>query len=220
MALAAVPVALSSQGTAKANAATSYADSPSRWDIFLGYSYLAPHDTVSVDQPDGTTGTFAYKSADQGAITSVAYYFNKYAGVQAELAAHDLWVDSGSSNDGFLTTTGGLIFRLPAGSMTPFAHGLVGGARVGGPDHERYKEGIDLTAGGGLDYETPWRHIAIRLFQVDYEYMHADWGPSQFPDPGFGGRANINAVRLSAGIVIHAGAIAPPPQLTVACAVN
>ena len=99
--------------------------------------------------------------------------------------------------------------------MTPFVHGLVGGARIGGPDHEPYKEGIDLTGGGGLDYQTRWRPLAIRLFQADYEYMHDNWGSG-----AYGGRANINAARLSAGIVIHAGSIAPPPQLTVACAVN
>ena len=28
-----------------------YGDSPSRWDIFAGYSYLAPHGTVQVIQP-------------------------------------------------------------------------------------------------------------------------------------------------------------------------
>jgi hypothetical protein len=46
-------------------------------------------------------------------------------------------------------------------------------------------------------------------------YMHADWGPGVY-----GGRANINAPRLSAGVVFGIGNIAPPPQLTVACAVN
>ncbi len=214
--LAAAPVLTNAQASSKpATTAASYADSPSRWDIFLGYSYLGPHGDVNVLQPNGTTRTFSFDSADQGAIGSVAYYFNKYAGLQAEVAVHNLWVDSSSSNDGFLTTSGGLIFRLPTGTMTPFAHGLVGGARIGGPDHEPYKEGIDLTGGGGLDYQTRWRPLAIRLFQADYEYMHDNWGSG-----AYGGRANINAVRLSAGIVIHAGSIAPPPQLTVACAVN
>ena len=214
--LAAAPVLMSAQASSKpATTAASYADSPSRWDIFMGYSYLGPHGDVNVLQPNGTTRTFSYDSADQGAIGSVAYYFNKYVGIQGEVAAHNLWVVSSSSNDGFLTSAGGLIFRLPTGSITPFVHGLVGGARIGGPDHEPYKEGIDLTGGGGLDFQTPWRPLAIRLAQADYEYMHDNWGSGVF-----GGRANINAARLSAGIVIHAGSFAPPPQLTVACAVN
>jgi hypothetical protein len=214
--LAAGPIALLGQGAAKP--ATSYADAPSRWDIFAGYSYLAPHDTVSVVQPDGSVNAYAYKSSTQGVIASGAYYFNKYVGLQGEMSAHDLWVDSSSSNDGFLIPAGGLIFRAPSASFTPFVHGLVGGARVGGPDHEPYKWGISLVAGGGVDYNTRWRMLAIRLFQADYVYMHDDFGPTT--PTQYGGRANINAARLSAGIVIHAGSIAPPPQLTVACAVN
>ena len=46
------PYALNGQGGAKA---PSYGDSPSRWDIFAGYSYLGPHDTVTVLQPDRVT---------------------------------------------------------------------------------------------------------------------------------------------------------------------
>jgi hypothetical protein len=68
-----------------------------------------------------------------------------------------------------------------------------------------------------MDYETPFfdHHLAIRLFQADYQYMHVNWGPGIF-----GGRANLNSARLSAGLVFHVGSIAPPPQLTVACSAN
>ena len=97
---------------------------------------------------------------------------------------------------------GGIIFRFPTEDLTPFVHGLVGAARVDGPDHNPFKWGPDLTAGGGVDYETPWfnHRLAIRVFQADYEYMHADFGPGVF-----GGRANINAARLSGGVVFHVG---------------
>ena len=196
----------------------SQADSPSRWDIFAGYSYLAPKDTVQVLQPDGlTTLPEQYKAATWGIIGSGAYFFNKYLGAQVEGAAHDMWINDSSSNDGFTTVSGGLIARFPTADITPFVHGLVGGARIGGPEHEPYKWGVDLTLGGGMDYATPLfdNRLAIRIFQADYEYMHADWGPGVF-----GGRANINAARLSAGLVFHVGSIAPPPQLTVACSAN
>ena len=77
--------------------------------------------------------------------------------------------------------------------------------------------GPGVTVGGGLDYETPWfnHHLAIRIFQADYEYMHVDCGAVPY-----GGRANINAAQLSAGIVIHAGSIAPPPPITLACSAS
>jgi len=222
-ALVAAPMALVAQSGPKP--ASSYSDAPSRWDIFVGYSYLSPHDDVDVVQPNGAVMSVRYKAANQGLIGSGAYYFNKYVGVQAEGATHDTWVNEGSSNDGFSTISGGMIFRFPTETITPFVHGLVGGVYGMGPEHEPYKWGPDLTAGGGMDMETPWfnHHLAIRVFQADYEYMHLNYGPGGVDSNGkfiFGGRANINAARLSAGIVIHAGSIAPPPQLTVACAVN
>jgi hypothetical protein len=194
-------------------------DSASRWDIFLGYSYLAPHGTVQVEQPNTLAiEPFDYKSVNVGGIGSVAYYFNKYVGAQAEVGIHEYGgSNSTENNDGFTTVSGGLIFRYPTSDITPFAHALVGAALIGGPDHEPNTWGPVLTAGGGMDYNTPLfnHHLAIRLFQADYEYMHADFGPKVF-----GGRANINAARLSAGIVLHLGSIAPPPPVTFACSVN
>jgi hypothetical protein len=195
-----------------------YGDSPSRWDIFAGYSYLAPHGTVQVEQPS----TFAiepvdYKSVNVGEIFSGAYYFNKYVGAQVELGFHEYGSSGGSNNDGFATGAAGMIFRYPTADITPFAHALVGAADIDGPEHESRTWGPALTVGGGMDYNTPLfnHHLAIRLFQADYEYMHADFGPIVY-----GGRANINAARLSAGVVWHIGSIAPPPPITLACSVN
>ena len=191
-------------------------DNASRWDIFVGYSYLAPHDTVQVIQPGSlATEPFSYKSVNVGEIVSGAYYFNRYVGAQVEAGVHEY--DDSSSNDGFVTTQAGLIFRYPTADITPFAHALAGAAYVGGPDHEPNTWGPALTVGGGMDYNTPlFNHrLAIRLFQADYEYMHVDFGPVVY-----GGRANINAARLSAGLVFHVGSIAPPPPVTFACSAN
>jgi hypothetical protein len=201
----------------KPAAKAPFNDSPSRWDIFAGYSYLAPHGTVESIQPDGrgTVLPFDYKAVNVGEIFSAAYYFNKYVGGQVELGFHEY--DSPSNNDGFVTGQAGLIFRYPTADITPFAHALAGAADIDGPDHEARTWGPALTVGGGMDYNTPLFHhkLAIRLFQADYEYMHADFGPVFF-----GGRANINAARLSAGLVFHIGNIAPPPPITFACSVS
>jgi hypothetical protein len=194
-------------------------DSPSRWDIFAGYSYLAPKGTVQVEQPVNLVVIpVDYKSVNLGGLFSGAYYWNKYLGAQFEFGEHE-YGNSGSTqdNDGFLTFSGGLILRYPTHDITPFAHALIGAAYIGGPDHESNTWGPDLTAGGGMDYNTPLLHgkLAIRLFQADYEYMHADFGPKVY-----GGRANINAARLSAGLVFHVGSIAPPPPVTLSCSAN
>ena len=197
----------------------SSTDAPSRWDIFAGYSYLAPRGTVEVLQPlpGNVILPETYKSMDYGLIGSVARYFNNNVGLQAESSTHDTFVNSSSSNGGITTVQGGLIFRFPFEEITPFVHGLAGGSYMGGPEHEPYKWGPSLTAGGGMDYNTPLfdHHLAIRLIQADFQYLHNNWGPGVY-----GGRANIKAARLSAGVVYHIGTIAPPPQLTVACSAN
>ncbi len=217
------PVAMLSQAAPAARGASSD-DNPSRSDIFAGYSYLAPKGTVQVPQLNGTTAPFSYDAVNVGAILSGAYYFNRFVGIQAEAAEHEWGRPQPGSNigvdgndDGFLTIGGGLIMRFPDGNITPFVHALVAAAWVDGPDHESNKWGPDLTVGGGMDYETPlFNHrLAIRLFQADYEYMHADWGPVVG-----GGRANINAARLSAGVVLHVGSIAPPAPITLACSAS
>ena len=124
---------------------------------------------------------------------------------------------SEGNDDGFMTMAGGIIFRFPSENITPFVHGLVNAALINGPYYEPNKWGPGATLGGGMDYETPWlnHHLAIRLFQADYEYMHANWGQA-----AYGGRANINAAQLSAGVVIHVGSIVPPPPVTLACSAN
>jgi hypothetical protein len=217
-ALAAVPVVLAAQDAPKPAPKASQSDSPSRWDIFAGYSYLAPKGTVDVLQLDQTTVLpQRYHSMDRGIIGSGTYYFNKFVGAQVETAEHDLIGASDASNGGAYTLAGGLVARFPTMDITPFIHGLVGGARMGGPQHEPYRWGPALTAGGGMDYATPLfgGHLGIRLFQADYEYMHVNWGPGVWR-----GRGNFNSARLSAGVVYHVGSIAPPPQLTVACSAN
>jgi len=220
LALAAVSVSLAAQTAPKPS--MTYADAPSRWDIFAGYSYLNPHDTVQVVKPDGTVVPYWFRQDIRGAIASGTYFFNKYVGAQVEMASHANTVnDFPSNNNALLTIGGGLEFRDPMQRFTPFAHGDVNAERGMGPFHQSYKWGPGLTAGGGVDLEIN-RHFAIRLAQVDYEYFHINHGPGGFESGKFvyGGRVNVNALRLSAGIVIHKGSILPPPQLTVACAVN
>jgi len=220
-----MPVALAAQGSSKPAVKGDSGDTASRWDIFAGYSYLAPKGTVNVPQPSGATVPFTYDSVNVGGLGSVAYFFNRYVGAQAEIGMHE-WgkgtaggtnIGEHGNDDGFFTVAGGIIARYPTSDITPFMHALVGTARIDGPDHNPFTWGPALTFGGGMDYNTPlFNHrLSIRIFQADYEWMHADFGTGVF-----GGRANINAARLSAGVVIHAGSIAPPPPVTLACSAS
>ena len=223
--VALMPIALAAQNSAQPATKAPAGDSPSRWDIFAGYSYLGPKDVVNVPQKDGSVVPYSYDAVDVGGIFSGAYFFNKYVGAQAEFAIHE-WGSQSSNNgnigtegnnDGFTTVAGGLIARYPSSDLQPFVHALVGGARIDGPDHNPFTWGPSITVGGGVDYGTPLfdHRLAIRVFQADYEYMHADFGPGVQ-----GGRANINAARLSVGLVYHVGSITPPPPVTMACSVS
>ena len=186
----------------------------SRIDIFAGYSYLAPHGSLTV--PDGAligvTGPVTYSSINYGAIGSVTYYFNRYVGGQVEYANHP-----DGNNDGASTGQLGIVFRYPTAEITPFVHADAGFNRLGGPVHEPYTYGPALTAGGGLDYALPFLggHLGLRLFQADYEYFHTNFGP-QPPYPT-GGRANLKVARLSTGLIYHMGSILPPPPVMYSC---
>jgi hypothetical protein len=209
--LALLPVGLSAQ--AKAG---DYDPGNSKWDIFAGYSYLAPHGTT-------TTGVQS-QAINFGSIVSISRYFNKYVGVQLEGQEHipnqnayyPHCPSCGSTwaNDDFEGGSAGLVFRFPTEEVTPFVHGLVGADYVGvNPGTTSDVWGVLLTAGGGLDYATPLfhRHLSIRLFQADYQYNHIN-----FP----GGRGNFNMAQLSAGFVWHIGQLTPPPPITLACSAS
>lgn len=222
--LCALPlVAQNSSSTTKP--AASSEPSASRFDVFLGYSYAAPKGSVTIPYANnlcapGTTagcitGPVSYSSIDLGAIGSANYFFNRYVGAQVEVAAHP-----DGNNDGATTAQAGLVFRFPTEDITPFIHGDVGAVRLGGPYKQPYTWGPALTVGGGMDYELPFfnHHLALRLFQADYEYWHVNFGP-QPPFPT-GGRANVKVARLSTGLVMHFGSITPPPPVTYSCAAS
>jgi hypothetical protein len=192
---------------------------PSRVDIFMGYSYWGAHGQL---KPAG----ISFSSIDLGAIGSGAYYLNKWVGGEIIYVNHP-----SGNNDGMSSISAGPIFRLPMQDFTVFAHGLAGGARLGGPNnegsfpyHNPYTWGPSLTAGGGMDYNLPFWNglIGIRLFEADYKYIHANFGPFTPPPTGgvMGGRANVNGVELSTGLLLHFGHVIPPPPVTLSCSVS
>ncbi len=219
LAACAVSLGVATLGAQTPGTTAPVGPNPSRVDIFTGYSYFGAHGQV---KPAGIN----YSSIDLGAIGSGAYYFNKYFGGEANFVAHP-----DGNNDGLYSASAGPIFRAPMQNFTLFAHGLVGGAKLGGPNnegafayHEPYTWGPTLTAGGGMDYDLPFfnNRFSLRLFEADYRYIHASFGPYTPPPTGgvMGGRANLSGVDLSTGIVTHFGHVIPPPPVTYSCAVS
>jgi outer membrane protein OmpA-like peptidoglycan-associated protein len=201
------PIALAAQDAAKpeiktyANS-TASSNAASKWDIFAGFSYLSPN--VASDGFDNFDST----GIRYGAIGSVSRYFNKYAGVQFEGDYHNDNNEDHPTSTDFAGGSGGLILRYPTASFTPFVHALVGGESAGSYYYQN-QWGIVATGGGGLDYNTPLfnHHLALRLFQADYQYNHQDI-------------RDFNMLRLSAGAVIRIGSIAPPVPVTLACSIS
>jgi len=205
---------LAAQDAAKPAMKAPADNSASKWDIFLGYSALIPNARIN---------GYGYQSIDYGAIGSVSRFFNKNVGVQFEGDEHVLLPESNpydesvsQPGDDFAGASAGLIFRFPKGNITPFVHALIG-VEQAGSWAQADAWGPVVTLGGGLDAETPlFNHrLAIRLFQGDYQYLHEN-----FPD-NEGGSVSFNPQgRISAGLVLHVGTIAPPPPVTLACSVS
>jgi outer membrane protein OmpA-like peptidoglycan-associated protein len=228
------PLAMTAQD-ANAPAAKSAAyDYQSRWDIFAGYSFFWPDGKASeetVQNSPGSSYTTGYNTNRVGTTESLSYYFRRKFGWQVDSGQHDRYFDASYSNSGILTLQTGPVWRFPAAQGEPisaFIHALGGFADVEGPSHQPYTWGPTFTAGGGFDYQTRFQHLSLRLIQADYEYVHTSFGSPECLDGSSGagciyspgGHANINAARLSAGIVFHAGSIAPPPPITIACSAS
>jgi hypothetical protein len=212
-----------SLGVASLNAQSTTAPSevnPSRFDVFMGYSYYGAHGMVK-------PANIRYSSIDEGAILSGAYYFNKYVGGEIVSTYHP-----DGQNDAMYSYSAGPIFRAPMQNFTLFAHGLVGAGYLAGPnssapatfEHEPFRWGASVAVGGGMDYDLPFfnHRFGLRLFQADYRYIHASFGPATTVPTGgiLGGRANLGGVELSTGLLMHFGHIIPPPPVTYACSVT
>lgn len=187
----------------------------SKWDIFMGYSFLSPHGTVDSSPSWNAILPASYDNVNLGGLFNASYFFNRHIGAQVEGGWHEWGVQNQNppgytgtqgNNDGFTTAAGGIVVREFVGRLTPFAHALAGEAMVDGPAHNLRTWGPEVTVGGGVDYATPWFHhrLAIRLAQADYEYMHVNFGANM------GGTVGINAVRLSGGVVLHCDRHHPP----------
>jgi hypothetical protein len=214
--VASMPVSLAAQ---VAPAASGTALSPPKWDIFAGYSALIPNGDICC-YPAGKG--FGYNSIDLGSIFSVTRYFNNHFGIRVEGDEHILLPESNITStqpgDDFAGGYGGAVYRIPMsnGKVIPSFHVMAGAERVGSiPQTDVF--GFAFTAGGSLDVRTPAfnHHLAIRLYQADYQYVHANFPASQ------GGSYNFNPQgRLSAGLVWNMGSFAPPTPVTLSCSAS
>ena len=172
---------------------------------------------------------FQYQDVlNPNATVSLSGYFNRFVGLQIEGGyfsgnnEHRAYFPNctGSECDQLMyTAQAGPVFRLPLGSWVPFVHFLGGGARYNGPVTQPLKWGWGVTGGAGLDYVLPIfnSHLAIRPIQADFQYAQDVYGPLVLPAGVSGGFGEIDAFKLSAGLVLRSGDYKPPVPVELGC---
>ncbi|MHB8413063.1 MAG: outer membrane beta-barrel protein [Candidatus Acidiferrales bacterium] len=164
-------------------------------EVFGGYQYL------HFDLSGGTLNM-------NGFDASATYNFNRWLGMTADVGG--LYNSSTPNGGGPNGTThiynymfGPTIYPFGHHRITMFVHGLAGDGHIhiylppsgGNPALTLTDTSFTYAAGGGFD-ATITRHIAVRLFQGDYEQTHF------LQDDGFPAQKNI---RIAAGIVFQLG---------------
>jgi len=152
--------------------------SPSRVDIFTGYSWIHPGYDTWV--PNAQT------SVAKGYTVSATYFFTRYFGLGVDSGNH-----LGCCSPRVFTVTAGPTLRLPLAHVTPFAHALVGMHRMDLRAPFNRDTNYGVIVGGGLDVRVV-RHLSLRLVQADYEYANHKYGIV---------RPSLNSVRISTGLV-------------------
>lgn len=210
-------LSVGAQGQATSGA-TEHPDS--RVDIYGGWGYFHPlnsgidaHQFFDVDNENATVG--------------VTGFFNHYIGVEMEggyfsgMNEHAVYGPcSGESCSQLIyTAEAGPVFRLPLGSWIPYLHALGGGERTNGPVAQPLTWGWGVTGGGGIDYVLPFfkHHVAVRLIQADWQYSQVVYGPLVLPAGVKGGFGEIDALKLSGGLVWRVGEAKPAPALELGC---
>ena len=167
------------------SSSSSDESSPSRVDVFAGYSYLSPNGAINGN-----------KGIPAGFTIASSYWFNKYLGAALETGSH-----FGDINT-FNTLTFGPTFRVPLEGITPFGLATFGINRES-PNGFPSRTGFGFTGGGGFDLQA-FKRVSIRLIEAEYEYGHHNFGPG-------GVRDNLGAAKISGGLVFHFGSLGPPP---------
>ncbi len=210
---------LSGQAT---QSASEYPDS--RVDIYGGYGYFHPLNSG--------VGLKQYFDVDNlNGTVSVTGYFNRYMGVAMEAgyfsgvrehAVYDPNCVAEECSQLVYTAEGGPVLRVPFGPWIPFVHALGGGVRNNGPVDQPLTWGWGVTGGAGLDYTVPFfrRHVAVRIIQADWQYSQVVYGPLVLPEAVKGGFGEVDALKLSGGLVIKLGEIGASKALDVGCTVN
>lgn len=154
-------------------------------EVFGGYQYL--HLSSDLSPVANANGWDA----------SVTANINKHFGVTGDFSGAYQTVQGVGIH--IYTYSGGPVLSMDSGGkINPFAHVLIGGARVSGS-----KGGVSVTdtgytvmAGGGVDFKVN-KAVAVRLVQFDWVYYNLG-GSAFLPST-----SNSGNVRIATGLVFR-----------------
>jgi hypothetical protein len=215
---------LSLHAQAAASPSGNAIDTP-KVELFLGYSRFGTNstDTVTGNRMVGLNGGSA----------SIAFNFNRYIGLVADIGGYDdskLVLTGTGANESLTVNSSGTAYSYLFGPrfsfrnstrFTPFAQVLVGGVHASevtisnctGTDCIPLpsQNALAVTAGGGLDIRLT-RHFSLRPIQA--EYMMTRF-PTVTDGISTGSSDSQNDLRLSSGLLFAFGGKPPlPVQLT------
>ena len=220
-----VATVLASANLGHAQGSASAEEHPdSRFDIYGGYGYFHPINS-------GVNGIQYSDVFNPNATVSVTGYFNHFFGAQIEGGyfsgnnEHVKYFNGMGCNANcdqmVYTAQAGPVMRYPLGSWVPFIHALGGGARVNGPAQQDLKWGWGVTGGVGIDWVVPFfKRLAIRPIQADFQYSQVVYGPLVLPAGVKGGFGEIDALKLSGGLVLRFGEKTEKRPIVMECSTS
>ena len=133
----------------------AYAQEAPKAEIFGGYQYAHINSGVS------GAPSFNFNGWD----ASVSGFFTRNVGITGDFSGNYGTVSSVSTK--IYTYLFGPTVRFSNSRVSPFVHGLFGGAHVSGGSGVGSDSGFAWAAGGGLDVNAS-SHVAVRLGQFDF----------------------------------------------------
>ncbi|HYH01163.1 MAG TPA: OmpA family protein [Terriglobales bacterium] len=177
---------------------------PSKVDIFGGYSWASPG-RIGANQNQGVPGTSFKLEGENGFGVSVTYNAHKFVGFTADIGGHY------SDQANFSTFMFGPKFMYRTERITPFGELLVGLARLS-PEGRDSAHGLGVAVGGGIDLNIAKR-VAWRVIQADY--IRQQHNLSSGLGVGF-----LNGARVRGGLVFMLGGMEPLTPPSASCSVQ
>lgn len=177
---------------------------PSKVDIFGGYSWASPG-KIGATAPGLAASQTLKLPGESGWGASATYNLHRNFGFTADFGGHY----SDQANFGTVMFGPKVMYRTE--HLTPFGELLVGLARLS-PAGRDSANGLGVAVGGGFDLNVA-RRVAWRVIQADYIRQ-------QYNNSSGLGVGHMNGARVQGGLVLLLGGMEPLTPPSASCSVQ